>query len=135
MKKVFIIDDASTGDGKLFDMYGPAFKHRAPQVEVSLTSPYDPDDAINMARTIKPDLIIISLDQDVDSAMNVIRGIRQIPDLKSVKMAAFVNKMARDYSQDELRMLGITDLWDKVEDMSGAVVKKSLALLGVESSR
>lgn len=86
MKKVLFIDD----DKFYSDLYQKAFEVHAPQVEYH-TSTYTSADLLTEIKKIKPDVIVVSLEKQVEPGMEIMKVIRQTENIKNTKIATFVN--------------------------------------------
>ena len=69
-----------------------------------------------------------------DLAMDVIRTIRNDSEIQNVKIAAFVNELAHDYSVKELNALGVFEMDDRMahDFMPKQVVEKTKSMLGIQ---
>jgi len=124
MKKILLIDN----DKFYSDLYQRAFKVHSPQVEFYASIDISTD-LLPEIKKIKPDVIVVSLDMQVDPGMEIMKTIRQTEEIKNTTIAVFVNTLANDYSREALKDLDVAILGDKIDLIpSHVVVEKILAL-------
>ena len=128
MKKVLYIDD----DKFYSDMYRTAFKIHALQMEYYASTDILTANLLQETKKIKPNIILVNLENEyqIESGMKLIKAIRQADETKNAIIAAFINSWAKeDYSLEELKNLGVVELWDKIDTVpSRVVVEKIMAL-------
>lgn len=128
MKKVLYIDD----DKFYSDMYRTAFKIHALQMEYYASTDILTANLLQETKKIKPNIILVNLENEyqIESGMKLIKAIRQADETKNAIIAAFINSWAKeDYSLEELKSLGVVELWDKIDTVpSRVVVEKIMAL-------
>ena len=126
MKKVLLIDD----DKFYSDMYRTAFKNHAPQAEFYASVDISTD-LLPEIKKIKPNIIVITLENEkqIESGMKIIKAVRQADETKNITIVAFINSWAKDYPVEELRDLGVVELWDKIDTMPSKVVVERISAL------